>query len=135
MALWLLGYPDQALQRSYAGLVLAQESAHPFSMVLALQWTARLHRVRREGPAAQKQAEAQISLSAEQGFPNYVAWGTIERGWALAEQGRGEEGIAQICQGLATQARRPAYLVILAAAYEKAGLATEGLRERFEIVS
>jgi tetratricopeptide (TPR) repeat protein len=135
MALWLLGYPDQALQRSYEGLTLAQESSHPFSVVLALQWTARLHRVRREGHAAQEQAEAQITLSAEHGFPNYLAWGTIERGWALAEQGQGEEGIAQICQGLAAQARRPAYLVILAAAYEKTGLAAEGIRVAAEALA
>ena len=28
-ALWLLGYPDQALRRSYEALVLAQELSHP----------------------------------------------------------------------------------------------------------
>ncbi len=27
--LWLLGYPDQALQRSHEALTLAQELAHP----------------------------------------------------------------------------------------------------------
>jgi hypothetical protein len=30
-----------------------------------------------------------------------LAWGTILRGWALAEQGGEEEGVAQIRQGLA----------------------------------
>src|SRR5207244_3640306 len=29
-ALWLLGYPDQALRRSHAALTLAQELSHPF---------------------------------------------------------------------------------------------------------
>ena len=29
LALWLLGYPDQALQRSHEALTLAQELAHP----------------------------------------------------------------------------------------------------------
>jgi hypothetical protein len=41
--LWLLGYPDQALQRSHEALTLAQELAHPFSLGFALLWAARLH--------------------------------------------------------------------------------------------
>ena len=31
----------------------------------------------------------------------WLALGTILRGWALVEQGQGEEGIAQMRQGLA----------------------------------
>ncbi len=34
--LWLLGYPDQALKRSRAGLTLAQEIDHPLSMASCL---------------------------------------------------------------------------------------------------
>ena len=62
-----------------------------------------------------------------------MAQGTISRGWALAEQGQGEEGIAQICQGLvawrATGAEgfRPYYLALLAEAYGKMGRAEDGL--------
>ena len=37
MALWVLGYPDQALRRSEEALTLAQELAHPFTLGLALQ--------------------------------------------------------------------------------------------------
>ncbi len=54
-------------------------------------------------------------------------------GWALAEQGQRERGIAQIRQGLAawwttgTEAYRPYFLTLLAEAYEKAGQAEEGL--------
>jgi hypothetical protein len=32
----------------------------------------------------------------------FLAMTTILCGWVLAEQGQGEEGVAQICQGLAT---------------------------------
>ncbi len=129
LALWMLGYPDQALKRSHEALTLAQELSHPFSLALALYNAGVLHRLRREGGAAQKQAEAAITLSVEQGFPFYLAVGTLARGWALTEQEQGEEGIAQIRQGLAGRdMKRPAYFVILAAAYEKAGPAEEGLR-------
>jgi predicted ATPase len=32
LALWMLGYPDQALGRGHKGLALAQELSHPFSL-------------------------------------------------------------------------------------------------------
>jgi predicted ATPase len=74
-----------------------------------------------------------ITLCSEQGFPYWLATGTILRGWALAEQGQGEEGIAQMRQGLTAsratgaEVNRPYYLALLAEAYGKAGQAEEGL--------
>jgi predicted ATPase len=62
-----------------------------------------------------------------------VAGGTILRGWALAEQGQGAEGLLQMRQGLAAWRAtgaglfRPYYLAVLAEAHRKAGLANEGL--------
>src|SRR5262249_9104583 len=72
-------------------------------------------------------------LSTEQGFVLVVANGTIHRGWALAEQGQGEEGIAQICQGMeacratGAESLRPSFLAQLAEAYGKVGQPEEGL--------
>ena len=134
LALWLLGYPDQALQRIHEALTLAREMAHLSSLAYALDWAAMLHRFRREVEAAQERAAAAITLSTEQGFALYLAWGRIVRGWTLAEQGQGAEGIAQICQGLAAsraagiQAVLPYHLALLAEAYGKAGQGAEGLR-------
>jgi hypothetical protein len=34
LALWVLGYPDQALAKSHEGLTLAQELSHPFSLAM-----------------------------------------------------------------------------------------------------
>ena len=34
-----------------------------------------------------------MTLATEQGFPQWVAWGTILRGWALAEQGQERRGL------------------------------------------
>ena len=42
-----------------------------------------------------------IALCTDQGIPFFLAIGTILQGWALAEQGQGEEGIAQMHQGMA----------------------------------
>jgi class 3 adenylate cyclase/tetratricopeptide (TPR) repeat protein len=96
LALWMLGYPDQALKRSQEALTLAQELSHPFSLAWALHCAAWLHQCRREVQATQEQAEALIALCTEQGFPFWLAPGIRFRSWALAEQGQGEEGIAQV---------------------------------------
>ena len=48
-ALGVLGYPDQARQRSYDTHTLAQELAHPFTLAYALDFVARIHQLRREG--------------------------------------------------------------------------------------
>ena len=48
-----------------------------------------------------EQAEAAVALATEQGFPLWAARGTSLRGWALAMQGQGEAGMAQVRQGIA----------------------------------
>jgi len=133
LALWMLGYLDQALKRSQEALTLARELSHPFTLAFALQWAAVLRYCCREVQATQEQAEALIALSIEQGFPSWQAWGTILQGWALVEQGWEKEGIVQIRQGVASQRaaglelRRPYFLALLAEAHGKVGQAKEGL--------
>jgi predicted ATPase len=99
--LWLLGYPDQALAHVHGGLALAHTLSHPFSLAYARCYAAIVSQLRRDVPAVHEQAEATLALSTEQGFPAWVAWGMSLRGWALAMQGQGEEGIAQVRQGIA----------------------------------
>jgi predicted ATPase len=100
-ALWSLGYPDQALQHGQAARTLAQEVAHPFSLAFALVFAAIVHQCRREVLAAHEQAAAAMTLATKQGFAQWVAWSTVLHGWALAMQGQGEAGLAEIRQGLA----------------------------------
>lgn len=132
LALWHLGYPDQALRRSHEALALAQELGHPFSLAYALSLSAQLRQHRREGPLTREQAEATIAVSTEQGFPYWLAQGIIFRGWALVEQGQEEEGMGQLHQGLAayhaTEAEliRPYQLALLAEVYGKKGQLEEG---------
>jgi predicted ATPase/class 3 adenylate cyclase len=131
--LWLLGYPDQARQRSRAALTLAQEIAHPFSTATVWFTTTMFHQFLHEAPAVQQQAEAMLALCNEQGFSAPLAVAIVRRGWALAMQGQEEEGIPQIHQGLAaTRASgaelfRPYHLALLAEAYGKTGQAEEGV--------
>jgi class 3 adenylate cyclase/predicted ATPase len=130
--LWSLGYPDQALQRSHEALTLARELAHPASVATALFFAAWVHWLRREGQRTYEQAEAALGLAREHGFAFRAAQATILRGWALVEQGQGEAGLTQICQGLAalraTGSETRSYLIVLAAAYGRVGQIEEGLR-------
>jgi predicted ATPase len=100
--LWLLGYPDQALGWSRDALTLAQQMAPPFGMAFALSLAAVFHQFRREARCTQERAEAAIRLATDQGFPYWMAVGSLMRGWALAQQGQAREGIEQITQGLMT---------------------------------
>jgi predicted ATPase len=131
--LWLLGYPDQALQRSCEALTLAQELAHPFSLAHALCMAAVLRQFRREDQTIREQAYAALQLSSEQGFSLWLAGTTILQGWTQAEQGQSQEGIAQMRNGLAgwqatgAEYHRAYWLALLAEAYGKGGQGTEGL--------
>ena len=102
---------------------------------------AWLHQFRREGQLTQERAEAVTALSAEQGFPVWLAQGTVLRGWALAEQGQEEEGLVQIRQGMAAweatgaELGRPYFLALLAVAYGKEGQIEEGLNTLVEALN
>lgn len=133
IALWCLGYPDQALRQNTEALVLARELSHPFSLVAALSLLAGTHRLRREATEAQKWAEEALTLARKHGFDLFLALATIIRGWALAEQGQEREGLTQLQDGLAAwqatgaELGRPYYLALLAEAYKKLDQSEKGL--------
>jgi predicted ATPase len=86
-----------------------------------------------ETQETQERAEELITLSTQHGFPQWIANGTILRGWALGAQGKGGEGIAQIHQGLANRRakdlniQRPYFLSLLAETHGKLGQVKKGL--------
>jgi predicted ATPase len=112
MTLWLLGYPEQALARLHDTLALAYELSHPFSLAYARCMAAFVSQLRRDVPAVHEHAEAAVALSTEQGFPQWEALGTSLCGWALAMQRQGEEGIAQVHQGIAAMRTTGAVLYV-----------------------
>jgi len=131
--LWRLGYPDQAVKRENEALAFAQGLSHPLSLAFTEFFVAILRQSRREARAAQAAAEGVIALCVEHGFPGWLAMATSVRGWAMAEQGRNEEGIAQIEEGLAAARTtgaglwRPHLLCLVAEAYGKADRLDGGL--------
>jgi predicted ATPase len=99
--LWLLGYPEQALAHLHNALALAHTLSHPYSLAYAQCWAAIVSQFRRDVSAVHEHAVAAVTLSTAQDFTLWSALGASLRGWALAMQGQGEEGIAQIRQGIA----------------------------------
>jgi len=133
IALWYLGYAEQARARMHEALTLAQTLAHAHSQAAALGFAAWLHALLREGPAAHTHAEAAMTVAREQGFPHWVAVGQIQRGWAIAVQGQGAAGIAEMHCGVValcatgTGLWRPEALALLADACGRVGHITAGL--------
>jgi predicted ATPase len=80
---------------------LAHALSHPYSLAWAQCFAAFVSQFLRDVPAVHEHAEAAVALATEWGFPQWAAYGTSLRGWALAMQGQGEEGLAQVRQGIA----------------------------------
>jgi adenylate cyclase len=132
-ALWMLGYPDQALRRGEEALTMAKELANPVNLVNTLAFMATVHVLRRELVAARQRAEATMEMSAEQRNPAFLAFGTIFHGWAQAAQNQIEDGIAEIHQGIATfrttgaRTWLPFFLGLQAETYTRARRLDDGL--------
>ena len=131
--LWVLGYPEQALERSNQGLTMAQNLEHPYTLARGLYWTALLHQLRREWQVVSERAETMITVATAQQVALMLAVGPIMRGWALAMQGQGAEGLTRLRQGLdayrATGAefQRPHFLSMLAEVHSIMGQPEAGL--------
>jgi tetratricopeptide (TPR) repeat protein len=111
MALWLLGYPDQALRICAEAGRFADASRHPFSKSMAQTITLRVHQFRGEVAIVARQANAAVALCEEHEFVHYLAMALILRGWANAQQGEFEKGIVEIHQGLEKERATDALLL------------------------
>ena len=142
--LWALGFPDQAVRRSEEAINMAREIDHPPSQGLALVFSVYLHQYRRDAWATRRAAEEQIDFLGEQAMsPLWLSQATIMRGWALADEGDIEEGMAEMSRGLTAWSATGGgvygghYRALLAEARGMAGEVNTGLAviaEALEIV-
>ena len=106
---------------------------HHFTLAVALCHCALLHQFRREVQPTEELSEALIALSTEQGFAYWPGVAMTMRGWALAERGQGEAGVAELRSAMATiraigfAAELPWYLALLAGAHATVGHTADGL--------
>jgi serine/threonine protein kinase/tetratricopeptide (TPR) repeat protein len=132
LALWHLGYADQAIKLNEEMLALAREIAHPFSLAHALYFTGWLNYQCRLADKLQAAAVETTAIATEQGFALWHATGTFLQGAGrFLKDGQGEEALPELNQGLvlfeelAAVLTVPAQLCVLAEAYAKSGKFSE----------
>jgi predicted ATPase len=133
-ALWLLGYPDQALQRSREAYRLAEDLAHPFTLAYMFASLAMFHQFQRDREEARRHAEAATRICREQGIPYWLGVGLILQGWAGATRPQPAEQIPSMHESMAIYRATesaiwlPYFLTLLAETYGEAGQPDAGLR-------
>jgi DNA-binding SARP family transcriptional activator/predicted ATPase len=132
LTLWLLGFPDQAIEENRRNIAIAEELSHPFSMALALAYSAIQHQYRREPEVAAELADAAAAVCHKNGFRYYLSWTPIIRGWARARKGALAEGLAEMRDGFAALKatgallRGPYYLALMAETHREMGELEKG---------
>jgi class 3 adenylate cyclase/predicted ATPase len=131
--LWLVGRPDQAKRVVDDALALGPEAgSQPQNHAQALIAASEVAMLRRDVEAAERHANELVEFSLASNLPAGVAHGNFFRGWAAAEKGRLDEGVALMREGLAQRAelgtamRLTLYLARLANVCARAGRSDEG---------
>jgi predicted ATPase/class 3 adenylate cyclase len=136
LTLWLLGFPDRALERANRAVGTATELEHPFTLAYALFHTGFLHLWRHEPEPMRVRAVGVLDVADEHDLPIWRALGTLLLGAAKTGLGRPEEGLAEIRDGIAFyQGLKtppvfwPLILFVRAGACARSGRTAEGLRQ------
>jgi DNA-binding SARP family transcriptional activator/tetratricopeptide (TPR) repeat protein len=117
-ARWLLGDEAGALASCREAADIADAAGHPYSLAMALGYTATTHQLLADKEGAAAAAAKLVSICRRHEFAFYGEWGVIVQGWVMG----GPEGIDQINQGLnklrgaGSQTRMPYWLTLLAQA-------------------
>ncbi|MBW4550634.1 MAG: AAA family ATPase [Aphanocapsa sp. GSE-SYN-MK-11-07L] len=131
--MWYLGYPDTALKHSEEALNLAQNLSIPITMAQAQGMYGLLCHTRREYRVSEEWIDKTVAYAAAQGFPYWFTFGSILKGWLIAEQSNNGSGIIQFEDSLrdyrASGARigLPWFLALRAEILAKNGQIEEGL--------
>ena len=96
----LLGLPDRALASAEEALALARELGHAHSLVFAECYTMMVLQQRGDYARIREMASRTLALCEEHHFALWAGWATVERGYAHARLGGGEEAIADIRAGI-----------------------------------
>lgn len=97
---WQSGYDERALAQAERALNLAHELSHPFSQAIALSLMAELQQFRLDIPSTLHLARAGSALAHEQDFPFWEGTALVLLGWAEAQSGQCNQGLATIKRGL-----------------------------------
>ncbi|MGI8745389.1 MAG: ATP-binding protein [Bryobacteraceae bacterium] len=116
----LLGHVDEAIEKAYLSVGVANRILHPPTLAYATFWVGWIRHQRGEHAEACVHLEAAMTLSDEHGLPLIREWGRVVRGSALTHLNRVEEGVAEMQSSLEAQTamhcrlERPYCLTLLA---------------------
>lgn len=132
-ALWILGYPDQAVQTSEKAIATARQLSQPFALSLALFFACATRACCGQHASAKRLLDELIALAAEHGLGYMGSIARVLEGQALIAHDQCVAGLEQIGRAFSEfQAEEagvglPWAMSISAAAYARLGRGKEGL--------
>jgi serine/threonine protein kinase/tetratricopeptide (TPR) repeat protein len=100
LALWHLGYPDQAQIVNEEARARARALGQPYTLAEVANRTSWFYQHYRLGPEAVAAAEEGSAIAAEQGFAYWGATAMVYKAAGIVLQGRPEEALPLLLQGL-----------------------------------
>jgi predicted ATPase len=97
---WMLGYPDRSLDELRAAIGSAETLGHPLTLAQTLCLAAFVYIFRHEPSATADCAGRALKICEEHRFAQFQGLALCASGWAPGASGEGEEGLAQIAQGV-----------------------------------
>ena len=133
-ALWIAGYPDEALATGEAAGRLGRELKDRFSEAFGVYHHGCVQQHCRMGDASRRSGEASVAIGTEQGYGIWVALGTLCQGSGLVLGGEDlDRGADLVRQGIHLFRQSGAelslshYFAVLAEAYRASGRTDEAL--------
>jgi DNA-binding SARP family transcriptional activator len=133
LLMWELGYPEQALRRSQETIALARKLGLIQTLLVAYCEAGICAMMRQDIQLAHEYGEVLVHLTAKHRNAFGEVAGHCIYGWALAMQGQGKAGIAQMRQGVAESKAiegwllHPYFATHLAQVYGQTGQVKEGI--------
>ena len=127
LSLWLLGFPERSLGAIREAMAWAQTLAHAGTTAHGMDYRLMVHRYRRDVPVVRRYAEEMMAFGERHDLPVQRAKAKVFLGWAIAEEGELERGLALMREGLEVQKAIdtredfPVFFEMLAGAYARCG--------------
>jgi hypothetical protein len=133
MTLMYLGYIDLGRARMNEAVSGARRLDHAHTLAWVLNFTCEAAWALRLPQEAYRSTEEILSLSSQHGFPFWLAWGSLYRGWSMAALGNAREGLVLLTKGFAlhratgAEVSVPQALMLFDEAYAQLGQPAERL--------
>jgi len=95
-ALWLLGYPERAQERSDMAIGLVRELGHSGTLITSTESRLILSTCQRDHHDVAQQTKVLLELYRTEQAVDMVSWANAARGWAMFEQGKRKAGMGMM---------------------------------------